>query len=221
MIYSQVIVYDPRRFVQRIPSNAAEFFDIVAFPGGRGMRDAPKGNLELALIADGVPPKGIYEILSTAEGVSRAFRRLETIRSAIWWWKSAEEPLAMLADGRVVMTTALSGRVVEAVRKERRQLAVIWDGQGYEFEAFGVVRSTPRKRDAFDFVRSATRTLPLARLAEGVPYGPARFSSLKRMGAAATLLPTSHLETAVYLNPDWWAVHGPAIEARWTEWRRR
>jgi putative spermidine/putrescine transport system substrate-binding protein len=222
VIYSHVIAFDPRRFGTGLPANAADFFDLVRFAGGRGMKDAPKGNLELALVADGVPPKGVYEILSTPEGVSRAFRKLETIRSAIWWWKAPAEPLAMLADGRVAMTTSLSGRVVEAIRTGRGVLSVIWDGQGYEFQAFGVVRGTPRKQDALDFVRFATGTEPLARIAGLQPYGPARFSSLARLGAeAAHQLPSSHMETAVYLDPDWWAVHGPAIEARWREWRRR
>jgi putative spermidine/putrescine transport system substrate-binding protein len=222
VVYSQVIAFDPKKFPQGLPAKAVDFFDIVKFPGGRGMKDAPKGNLELALIADGVPAKGVYEVLSTAEGVRRAFAKLDTIRAAIWWWKEASEPMAMLADGRAVMTTSLNGRVLDALRKERRAIGVIWDGQGYEFDVFGVARGTRNKRNALDFIRFATGTGPLTRASELLPYGPARFSSLKRMGAdAASALPTAHLDNAVYLNPDWWAIHGPTIEARWREWRRR
>lgn len=227
IVYSRVIAFDPKRFPQAPPARAADFFDLVRFPGNRGMKDEPKGNLELALIADRIPPQGIYEALGTPEGVSRAFAKLDSIRSVIWWWKASNEPIAMLADGRVVITTALNGPVMDAIRKDGRTISVIWDGQGYEFDVFAVARGTANKQNALDFIRFATSTGPLASIAELVPHGPARRSSLSHVGEPndarrlASSLPTAHLETAVYIDPDWWAVHGPAIEARWREWRRR
>jgi putative spermidine/putrescine transport system substrate-binding protein len=225
VVYSQLVAFDPKRFPQALPTRAADFFDLAAFPGGRGMKDAPKGNLELALIAAGVPAKGMYEVLSTPEGVARAFAKLESIRAAIVWWHASDEAIAMLADGRAVMTTALNGRVMDAIGKDRRTIGVIWDGQRYELDVFGIVRGTRNKEHALDFIRYATATRPLTRIAELLPYGPARRSSLpiiaypKPSATNVSALPSAHMETAVLLDPDWWAVHGPAIEARWREWR--
>ena len=39
------------------------------------MRKNPKVTLEFALIADGVPTDQVYDVLSTEEGVARAFAK--------------------------------------------------------------------------------------------------------------------------------------------------
>jgi putative spermidine/putrescine transport system substrate-binding protein len=215
VIDSEAIAFNPARFPAGAPSTAAQFFDLARFPGGRGLRDAPRGTLEFALAADGVPAREIYDVLSTPEGVSRAFAKLETIRAVTWWWKAASEPAAMLADGRVAMTT-LQSAVIPA------GYGVIWDGQRYELHAFAVVRGTLRKDDAFAFIRFATSSGPLARIAGRTRLGPARRSSLALMPESArNASPTAHLENALAIDPNWWAVQGAAIEARWREWRRR
>jgi hypothetical protein len=38
---------------------------------------------------------------------------------------------------------------------------------------------------------------------------------------ARTSSPVAHMENAAVIDPNWWSVQGPAIEARWREWRRR
>ena len=57
------------------PKTMADFFDTKAYPGKRGMRKNPKVTLEFALIADGVPTDQVYDVLSTEEGVARAFAK--------------------------------------------------------------------------------------------------------------------------------------------------
>ena len=52
------------------------------------MRQGPKLNLELALMADGVAPDDVYKVLSTEEGVNRAFSKLDKIKPLIQWWKA-------------------------------------------------------------------------------------------------------------------------------------
>ena len=42
------------------PATMADFFDLEKFCGRRGMRRVPQGNLEFALIADGVPRDQVY-----------------------------------------------------------------------------------------------------------------------------------------------------------------
>src|SRR5262249_17845646 len=118
VVYAQVIAFDPAKFAGAVPTRARDFFDLSAFPGPPGMKDAPKGNLELALMAAGVAPKDIYALLSSPEGVARAFAKLDSIRASIVWWKASDEPVAMLADGRVTMTAALNGPVSDAILKQ-------------------------------------------------------------------------------------------------------
>jgi len=59
MIWSTVYAYDTTR-MKGAPSTMADFFDLSKFPGKRGVRKNPKGALEWALIADGVPAADVY-----------------------------------------------------------------------------------------------------------------------------------------------------------------
>ena len=47
------------------------------------MLKRPNGIIEYAILADGVPLKDVYEVLSTSEGVDRAFAKLDSIKDSI------------------------------------------------------------------------------------------------------------------------------------------
>ena len=72
MVYSTVVAYDGDK-LQDGPTGPADFFDLKKFPGKRALWKNPNSNLELALMADGVPSDKVYETLQTPEGVDRAF----------------------------------------------------------------------------------------------------------------------------------------------------
>jgi putative spermidine/putrescine transport system substrate-binding protein len=227
MVYSQIIAFDSTSFAGLEPSNLVDFFDLTRFPGPRGLRDGPKYNLELALMADGVPPWQVYSVLTTEGGVSRALAKLDAIKSSILWWRRTDEPAEMLAQGKVVMTTALNARVfsIDAEPKIR----TIWDGQLYQLEVFGIPKGDGKKKRALDFIRFATGPAPLAEQARYLPYGPARLSSLvlvrpnpETNADTRRDLPTArqNFAHALAVDPDWWATHGPGLEARWAAWRK-
>lgn len=52
---STVYAYNEDYIPAETPATMADFFDLEKFPGRRGMRRVPQGNLEFALMADGVP----------------------------------------------------------------------------------------------------------------------------------------------------------------------
>ena len=227
MVYSQVIAFEAASFAGAAPSKLIDFFDLTRFPGPRGLRDGPKYNLELALMADGVPPWRVYSVLATEGGVSRALAKLDAIKPSILWWRRPAEPTEMLARGQLAMTTTLNARVfsIEAEPKIR----TIWDGQLYQLDVFGIPRGDANKKRALDFIRFATGPVPLAEQARYLPYGPARFSSvaLVRPNPETNAdmrpnLPTArqNFARALAIDPDWWARHGPALEARWAAWRK-
>ena len=105
--YGTIIAFDTTKF-ENSPQAAADFFDLEQFPGKRALRKSAKGNLELALIADGVPASEVYDILETDEGVDRAFAKLDTIKHDVVWWEAGQQAAQLLADGEVVMTTSPS-----------------------------------------------------------------------------------------------------------------
>jgi putative spermidine/putrescine transport system substrate-binding protein len=228
VVYSQVIGVDAERFGDNPPMRLADFFDLAGYPGPRGLRDGgPKYNLELALIADGVPAWQVYSVLTTKAGADRAFAKLDAIKPSIVWWRRAADPAGMLARGEVAMTTVLNARIFSIDPQPR--IHTIWDGQLYQLDVFGIPKGTPNKKRALDFIRFATGPSPLAEEARYLPYGPARLSSvaLVRPNPETNADMRPHLPTAAQnfahalaVDPDWWAAHGPALEARWAAWRK-
>ena len=74
------IAFDNGAFANGKPATLNDFFDLQRFPGPRGLRDSgPKYNLELALMADGIPSWQVYSVLTTRAGANRAFAKLDTI----------------------------------------------------------------------------------------------------------------------------------------------
>jgi putative spermidine/putrescine transport system substrate-binding protein len=226
VVYSQVIAYATGRFAGDAPTTAADFFDLKRFPGPRALRRSAKYNLELALLADGMKPSDVYDALRTPRGIARALTKLGTLKGALVWWDSSTDAVAMLADGRAAMATALNGDIYDAAQ-HHQVVNVIWDRQLYELDVFGVPRGNPKTATALDFVRFATGSQPLAGVASWVPYGPARRSALVLVGRNPELgidmtpyLPTTsaHFATAFAVDDEWWRRHGPDIELRWQAW---
>jgi putative spermidine/putrescine transport system substrate-binding protein len=227
VVFSQVIGYREGPETLR-PSTLADFFDVARFPGPRALRrKSAKFNLELALLADGVKPSMVYPLLSTAEGLERAFAKLQSIRTSIVWWDRSSEPIQMLTDGRARFATALNGDVFDAAAVHHAPIGVIWDRQLYELDVFAVPEGDPKRDRAFDFIRFATGSEPLAQVANWVPYGPARRSAFKFVGRNPDLgipmlnyLPTApqNFTTAFPIDDSWWCKHAAAIAPKWRAW---
>ncbi len=111
-----------------VPTGWADFFDIAKFPGKRGLRRGPRGNLEIALLADGVAPGDVYKLLRTDDGLDRAFRKLDQLRPYVVWWTDAEPAPRQLITGEVLMSSASNVRVAAANPTERRNFAMQWNG---------------------------------------------------------------------------------------------
>src|SRR5690606_21058132 len=131
-VWSMVLAYDAKRLAEA-PSSWADFWDVKKFPGKRGLRKSAKYTLEAALLADGVARKDLYKVLGTAEGVSRAFAKLDEIKPYIQWWEAGAQPPQWLVAGDVVMSAAYNGRVAVAQR-EGASLSIVWDGSLYDPE---------------------------------------------------------------------------------------
>ncbi len=220
-VYSQVIAFAKGKTGAEEPRALADFFDVKRFPGPRALRGSgPKYNLELALIADGVATGDVYPMLETEAGVQRAFAKLDTIKPQILWWQRAAEPPELLAQGKAVMTTVLNARVFDT--SDNPRFGAIFEGQLYQMDVFGVPKNTAKRNRALEFLRFATGTAPLAEVARLLPYAPARRSSLAAIDPMRRAgLPTApeNFQRALFVDPDWWAMHGGELEKRWAAWR--
>ena len=99
--WSTAVAFDRRAFSKASPSQIADLLDAKRFPGKRALPNSPRQTLELALLADGVDPANVYTELATQAGADRAFQALDKIKGEIFWWDSAEEPMAWLQEKKV------------------------------------------------------------------------------------------------------------------------
>ena len=221
VVLSSVIAYDPERFPGAKPAKLADFFDTKRFPGPRGLIKNVRFNLELALMADGIPPGQVYQELSSTRGVDRAFKVLNRIRASIVWWEDASQPQEWLAQGRVVMSQASNGRVFEAIKDRGAKLGIIWDGQILDLKMWAITKGTRRKREALNFLAFATGAERIADQANVIAYGPARKSSMAFVSPdVKPYLPTAEgrLTNALRSNPSFWAENYPSLRDRFDAW---
>jgi putative spermidine/putrescine transport system substrate-binding protein len=129
-----------------------DFWDVAKYPGKRGLRKGVRGNLEFALIADGVAPADVYKTLSSSEGVDRAFRKLDQLKPYIVWWSSETEAAHILASGDVLMTSAPSGQIYLAAEHEHRNFGLQFAASLYEVRSWAIMKASRSLRTAQQFL---------------------------------------------------------------------
>lgn len=226
IVWSTVVAYNTEN-VANTPTSMADFFNTTDFPGKRGLRKGAKANLEMALMADGVPAADVYGILETDEGVDRAFAKLDTIKDDVVWWEAGAQPPQLLADGEVAMSTAYNGRIFNAAVGEGQPFEIVWDGQILDFDLFVIPKGAPNKEEALKFIAFSTDTQRLADQASWISYGPARKSSGALVGKysdgttdMAPHMPTAaaNLTNALVNNFEFWADRDTDLNERFNAW---
>ena len=209
------------------PTTIADVFDLKKFPGGRTLEKKPIGNFEWALIADGVDPDKVYEVLATPEGVDRAFKKLDTIKDSVIWWSTGSEPVKNLVAGQVVIGSAYNGRLFNAIAAEKQPLAMMWDWQYFDLDGWVIPKGSPHLKEIKKYLRFATDTQRLADQAKYISYGPARKSSAPLVGKHAELgvdmkphMPTNPINAKHRLvkNYEFWADHEVEYTEKFLAW---
>ena len=200
------------------PQTIAEFFDTEAFPGKRGLRKRPQVNMEWALIADGVAREDVYDLLSTDEGQARAFAKLDTIKEDIVWYDSWSQAPVLLNDGGAQMVQSANGRIFAAIQDDGAPFSIVWDSHVYDLDVWAIMKGTPNKDKAMEFIQFATRTVPLSGM-QDVAYGPTRRSAKALLPESVKQdLPTAHLEEGLKADGIFWADFGESLGEKFNEW---
>ena len=220
IVYGTVFGYDTSKLPNG-PTTINDFFDLAKFPGKRGIQQSPVVNLEWALIADGVDAKDIYAVLATPEGVDRAFKKLETIKSEIVYWTSGAQAPQLLADGQVVMVSAWNGRLQNAIDVDKKPFKIVWDHQGLDWDWWAITKGTPKIEEAYRFIAYASGAGPQAEQTKYIAYGPANMDAIPNINPATLPnLPTApdNVKTAFNIDPQFWADHGDELKERFNAW---
>ena len=200
----------------------ADFWDVESFPGGRALQNQPIDNLEFALIADGVAPADVYDVLGTAEGQDRAFAKLDEIKPHITaWWTAGAQPVQMLSDGEVAYTSAWNGRITK-LAGEGVPVTINWNGGGIKASYVAIVKGSENVEEGQKYISyMLTNAERAAQFASMVPY-PGLVKGLYDHIPAekGTSMPTHPDNVANQFVTDalfWGANLGP-LKERWEDW---
>ena len=229
IVYSTTFGYRTDLVGATPPTTVCDVFDTAKFPGKRALQKRPIDNVEWALYCDGVDKDKIYDVLSTDEGVARAFAKLDTIKDDVVWWSAGAETPQLLADGEVVMGSTYNGRLFSLIAEQNQPVAMLWDMQSFDLDGWIIPKglSPERLARAKDYLKFATDTQRLADQAKYISYGPARKSSAPLVGKHETLgiemaphMPTDPANAAnthLY-DYSWWADNRDDLDAKFQAW---
>ncbi len=200
------------------PQGWADFWNIGKFPGPRSLRNHPSGNLEFALIADGVPMDKLYPL-----DLDRAFKKLDEIKKNIAvWWDSGAQAVQLILDKEVVLVTTWNGRFTDVLRKDpNAPVAIEWtqammiDGtwcipkgakDAYWAQRLLAVMADPERQAVY---------------AAEIPYPSPNPDMLKHLDPALLdSMPTApqNMSKMFRSNYEWWDANAATALERWNAW---
>jgi putative spermidine/putrescine transport system substrate-binding protein len=220
ILYDFVLGYDKDK-LKDAPKSWTDFFDLKKYPGKRALRAGPKTTLEIALMADGVAPKDVYKVLGTKEGVDRAFKKLDTIKSNLIFWKAGAQPPQLLASGEVAMTSVYNGRIDAANRNDHKNFGIAWNGALYTLDSWVILKGTPNLDASYKLLDFIGKPANQAKLPEAIAYG------VTAKGANALIdkkrladLPTAdeNIKDAVEINTAFWLENIDRLTQHFNQW---
>lgn len=219
LVFSTILAYNTAEFTDAnsTPQTWADFWDLNKFPGKRGLRNNPRGTLEIALLATGCNPSELYPL-----DVERALEKLDELWPNIVWWESGAQPIKDLADNKVAMTSVYNGRIWFAKNEENMEVGWSMNHGLMEIEYWAVPKNAPNPQQAFDFIKYSLSPNAQANFSNRIAYGPTNLDAVPFVHAdVIAALPNSEqfLELQVLVNANWWAENEQATSARWEEWR--
>lgn len=215
--YSFVLGYNKSAFKGKTPKTWAALFDLKDFPGKRTFyKWSAPGVLEIALLADGVPPDKLYPL-----DLDRAFKKLDSIKSQIIWWSTGAQSQQLMASGEAPIGMFWNGRL-HALQDTGVPVGISWQQNLTTADMLVVPKGSKHVADAMKFIAFATSAKPQAQMATDTGYAPINVNSKKLMTTAARdTLPDEHATTHIDLNMQYWAAHRDEIARRWYAWQTK
>jgi putative spermidine/putrescine transport system substrate-binding protein len=218
-VYAFVMGYNTTAYaVGKEPKSWAEFWDVKAFPGTRTLADMASGapNLEIALIADGVPPDKVYPI-----DIDRAFKSLSRIKASVpKFWDTGALSAQMLADKEAVLAVIWSTRA-QVAADGGAPVAAQWNQNQVLAQAYGITKGTPKMAEGVKFIDYSLSPEVQARwLAayKAVPVNQKAYpQTAPQLLDPATKLPWT--KSQGFRNDIvWWADNRAKVSQYWNQW---
>ncbi len=215
-VWATVFAYRTDKFGDKGPQSWADFWNVEQFPGRRGLYKSPSVNLEIALMADGVPWDKVYPM-----DVERAFKSLDRIKPHIdVWWSSGAQSTQLLQSGELDLLTIWSARAQTAI-DAGAPAKIVWNGGVASLDGWGVPKGSPNVEMAKQFIRFCADPTRQAAYTTIMRNGPTNLAAYDSIPAdRALLLPTSPANrgTMLLYNDDWWGPNFSPVKQRFDAW---
>lgn len=169
-MFANVITYQTDAFAGRKPLTWKDFWNVKDFPGKRALRKHIDGQLEAALLADGVSPKDLYPI-----DMKRALDKIRQIKEHCIFWSTGAEAQQLLRDREVTICNLWNHRSA-VMRRETNKRVDFHFNEGISWVAAWIVpKNNPAGKDVFQFIRAAQepeRQVALFKLVGNGPTNP-------------------------------------------------
>jgi len=208
------IAWDPKRFPSKHPTNFKELWDVEKFPGKRTFRARPFEMLEMALLADGVPPDKLYPL-----DVDRAFKVCDRIRPFIpKFCKATTQTIELLRTKEVDYSYTYSGRALSA-KDQGVSIDFSFAQTVIGTEYLTVLKGTKHREAAMKYVNFCLRPDRQAHFAELFYYNPTVKGGYDLVPQRIKkYFPDPNNPNHVVLNDKWWQPHYDKIYERFQEW---
>jgi putative spermidine/putrescine transport system substrate-binding protein len=216
--YGQIIGYRTDAFKGKEPKDNADLWDVANFPGSRCLQSGSGGlepDLEVALMASGVPKEKVYPI-----DIDKAFASLAKIKPHVdKWWTAGAQPAQLLNDNEVTMATAWNGRIY-TIMQNGAPVKAIWNNQLLRTDVWAIPKGAPNRENAQKLSAFITTAVGQARLSYIIPYGFVNNQSAAMMPpdrlAQLPTAPDIKKNLLVY-NSGWWADNRDEVQGRWNK----
>lgn len=213
--YSGGIAYDPKRHGPgKFPRSWPEFWDAKTFPGRRGLRTRPDENLEMALMADGVPAKKLYPL-----DVNRAFKALDRIKPHVAKWiPETPQTVSLVQSNEIDFVYTYSGRV-EAAKRQGVSMEYVYDNNIITPSYMCVVKGTKNKAASMQLVNYFLRPDLQAGFCNIMGYTPIKRAAMNLLTPAVKAQqPNPDAAGTAVTDVEWWADNFAESNKRFKEW---
>ncbi|MCY3830980.1 MAG: ABC transporter substrate-binding protein [Rhodospirillaceae bacterium] len=142
-LFSFVLTYDGKKLGDRKPTSWKDFWNVKDFPGKRLLRKNPIGQLECALLGDGVPHDKVYPI-----DLDRALEKIREIKEHTVFWGSGSQSQQFFMQGEVVMGNLWHNRSNLLRRDTKDRIQWTWTDGIVASGVWSVVKNNPGGKDA-------------------------------------------------------------------------
>lgn len=214
-MFANVITYQTNAFGGRKPMTWKDFWNVKDFPGKRGLRKHIDGQIEAALLADGVDPKKLYPI-----DMKRALDKIKQIKEHCIFWSTGAEAQQLLRDQEVSMCNLWNHRS-SVMRRETNGRVDFHFNEGIAWVAAWIVpKNNPAGKDVFQLIRMAQepeRQVALFKLVGNGPTNPAASAMLPDDEKILDPGSPANYPLQVPVNNKWYADNSAAALTQYIE----